>query len=312
MEREWRLPLCRSYLYVPATRPELFPKAIASEADAVIVDLEDGVSVDRKQHVHQDLIDLLATPQVKPVYVRTNALQSRFAALDLETVATLPIVGVRIPKVRCARDVAEGCELLRKLEFGGGLQLQIESAEGVLRLREIAQADPMVEFLSIGEGDLSVELACEKSQMGSVRWEVVVVSRAFGLQRPIQGGHRELAATSHFEQSTREGKQAGFFGRIAIHPAQIPVINRVYTPCRHEVAYARDALERLEAVICSGQTTTRDMHGEYLSVWYRARGERILREHERFGALDDCPACRSNESVRVIGAFESPVKSRSG
>jgi citrate lyase subunit beta/citryl-CoA lyase len=291
VKREWKLPPCRSYLYVPATKLELFEKALASEADAVILDLEDGVSLERKKQARENLVELLAAPCAKPVYIRTNPHQTDFAEADLETAASLPITGIRIPKLRRASELIEACQRLRAVHFSGGLQVLIETAEGVMNLREIAQADPLVEILSLGEGDLCADLACEKERLWPVRWDTVVVSRAVGLLRPIQAGHPGLSGSEHLEMTTLEGKRAGFFGRIALHPAQLPIINRVYTPCIHEVDYARDALERLTDVISKGQTTTRDMHGEYLSEWYRAEGERVLQEFALFGALDSCPIC---------------------
>jgi citrate lyase subunit beta/citryl-CoA lyase len=291
--KRWRLPPCRSYLYVPATKLELFEKALASEADALILDLEDGVTVERKPEGRRNLVELLKSPSSKPLYIRINGLQTGFGQEDLDAAAGLPITGIRIPKARRASEVAEACERLRRLEFRGGVQLLVETAEGIVNLRELARADPLVEMLSLGEGDLCSDLACEKPYLWPARWEAVLVSRAFGLQRPIQGGHPGLADSEHFERTTSEGRQAGFFGRIALHPSQVATINRVYTRCIHEVEYARDALARLENVTSQGQRATRDMHGRYLSEWYRVSGERVLEEFDRFGALPSCPECKS-------------------
>ncbi len=291
MDREWKLPLCRSYLYVPATKPELLDKALASEADAVIVDLDDGVAPDRKVEARESLAEQLPGPRDKPVFVRVNALQTDFAELDLECAAHLPVTGIRIPKVRSANELARACDRLRELGFAGGLQAIIENAEGVVNMREIATADPMVEMMSLGEGDLPSDLGCSPEHLGPIRLDIVVVSRATGLRRPIQAGHPFTSESRQPDWTALDGKQAGYFGRIAVHPAQVPAINRDYTPCIHEVDFARDALGRLSEMISKGQSTTRDMHGRYLSLWYRAQGERILKEFELFGARDGCPTC---------------------
>jgi citrate lyase subunit beta/citryl-CoA lyase len=291
--RKRRLPLSRSYLYVPATKLELFEKALAGEADAVILDLEDGVALERKREGRRNLVGLLTSPCRKPLYIRINPLDTEFAAEDLEAAAGLPITGIRIPKARRASEVAAACERLRRRGFPGGVQLLVETAEGILNLRELARADELVEVLGLGEGDICSELACEKEYLWPARWEAVLVSRAAGLQRPIQGGHPGLADSEHLESTTYEGRRAGFFGRIALHPSQLATINRVYTRCIHEVNYARDALARLDDVVRKGQRATRDARGRYLSEWYRASGERVLREYERFGALESCPECRA-------------------
>jgi citrate lyase subunit beta/citryl-CoA lyase len=287
----WKLPPCRSYLYVSGTKPELFPKALASEADALILDLEDGVPIQSKARARDAVASLLETPPAKPVFVRTNQLDSAFAEEDLEVAARLPVTGIRVPMVHRARELGEACQRLRDLGFTGGLQVQIESAEGLVNLREIAQSDPFVEILSLGEGDLCSELACDREALRPARLEIVIVSRAVGLQRPIQAGHPDLSGSEPPGLTSREGREAGFFGRIAVHPNQVPAINRAYTPCAHEVDYARDTLERLQVAIESGQTTTRDTRGKYVSEWYRPRGERVLRDAEVFGALDGCPTC---------------------
>lgn len=228
-DKKWKLPPCRSYLYVPATKLDLFEKALGSDADAIILDLEDGVAVERKPEGRRNIVELLTSPRRKPLYVRINALDTEFASEDLDATAGLPITGIRIPKARRASEVKKACERLRRLGFPGGVQLLVETAEGIMNLRELARADALVEILGLGEGDICSDLACEKQFLWPARWEVVLVSRAAGLQRPIQGGHPALADSEHLELTTYEGRRAGFFGRIAIHPAQLAAINRVYT-----------------------------------------------------------------------------------
>ncbi|MEM1113001.1 MAG: CoA ester lyase [Pseudomonadota bacterium] len=287
MQRDWTLPLCRSYLYAPATKPELYEKALVSEADAVTIDLEDGVAESRKTEARELVSDLLRADLPKPVFVRINSLESGLAEADIEALAGLAITGVRIPKVRRAEEVAQLCQRLRDIGFEGGVQLQIERAEGVLNLPEIARADSMIEFIGIGERDLSIELGCARDNLDPIRMQLLLVSRAHGLRPPIQGSFGIASDLDEYEQSTLAGKQAGFFGRMTIHPSHIDVIHRVYTPSRQEVDYARDALERLVAITREGQTTTRDQNGDYLSVWYRTVGEGILELARQFGTRED-------------------------
>lgn len=272
-----RQPLLRSYLYVTATKLNLFEKALESEADAVIVDLEDGVAFNRKDEARQNLAEYLSNGYSKPVFVRMNPLHSRFAQADIEVLARLPLTGIRIPKVHSAKDLSLACSKLRQLEYQGSLQLQIEAAMGVMNMDEIARTDPMIGVMGIGEEDLRADLRCERFILKPLLLKLVVISRAAELLPPLMSVYPYLSDEEGFKESTRWGKSAGFFGRITVHPSQVPFINEILTPTPKEIDYAHHVITKLDEALANGQVTTRDRSDNYISIWTKRHAENLLR-----------------------------------
>jgi citrate lyase subunit beta/citryl-CoA lyase len=221
-----------TWLYVPADRPDRVEKAIASRAHAVIVDLEDAVAPAAKDAARAGLAELLAAPRGKPVYVRVNA----GVAADLDTVAGLPLAGVVVPKVARPEDVpAVGLPVL----------CLIESAAGVERAFDIASA-PGVAGISLGEADLRSETGALEAGLDWARARIVNAAVAAGLPRPPQSVYPRLRDDEGLAASCRRGRELGQLGRTAIHPEQLPVIERAYLPTEDEVEQARATVERLE------------------------------------------------------------------
>ena len=106
------LPVLRSALYVPGSRPELFEKALGGEADAVIIDLEDAVAPSRKEEARAAAADLIGYPRAKPVFVRVNGIRSGLVQDDVAALAGPGLAGIRLPKVESAGDVASVAALL--------------------------------------------------------------------------------------------------------------------------------------------------------------------------------------------------------
>jgi citrate lyase subunit beta/citryl-CoA lyase len=218
-------------LYVPGDRPDRVEKAIASAAHAVIVDLEDGVPPAAKDEARANLVALLSHPRDKPVHVRVNA----GSAADLDVVAGLAIAGVILPKVEQHGDLPELDLPVRCL---------IESALGVERAFEIA-SDPRVQGISLGEADLRSETGAHDLDWARAR--VVNAAVAAGLPRPPQSVYPHVRDEEGLAASCLRGRELGHLGRAAIHPAQLPVIERVYLPRPEEVDRARATLEQLAA-----------------------------------------------------------------
>ncbi|MFJ7042543.1 HpcH/HpaI aldolase/citrate lyase family protein [Streptomyces sp. NPDC101112] len=239
-----------TWLYVPGDRPEVVVKALASGADVVIVDLEDAVAADRKEYARSATAELLSQPPPLPVHVRVNALGSVYAEDDLKALAPLPgLGGLRLPKISAAAEVVRVAERAAPAD-GGALPLHplLESALGVERAYEIAAAHPSVQGIALGEADLRADLAVRDDRaLDWPRSRVIVAARAAGLPSPAQSIHPDTKDLDGLARSCAHGRALGFLGRAAIHPRQLPVIERAYAPTPAEIESAEHIVEAATA-----------------------------------------------------------------
>ncbi|WP_030683722.1 HpcH/HpaI aldolase/citrate lyase family protein [Streptomyces sp. NRRL B-1347] len=235
-----------TWLYVPGDRPEVVAKALVAGADVVIVDLEDAVAPDRKEYARAATAELLAEPGPVPVHVRVNALGTPLSDADLEALAPLPgLAGLRLPKVTSAADVIRTAERAAPLDGGApALYALLESALGVERAFAVATAHPALRGLSIGEADLRADLGVrDETGLDWCRSRVVVAARAAGLVPPAQSVYPDVRDTDGLTASCARGRALGLLGRAAIHPRQLPVIERAYLPTPQEVEQAEEVLK---------------------------------------------------------------------
>ncbi|MFF7390376.1 HpcH/HpaI aldolase/citrate lyase family protein [Streptomyces scabiei] len=238
-------PFPLTWLYVPGDRPEVVTKALASGADVVIVDLEDAVAPDRKAYARAATAELLSAPPPVPVHVRVNALRTPEAEADLEALAPLPgLSALRLPKITCPDEVASVAERTAPAE-GGAIPLYalLESALGVERAYDIATAHPALRGIALGEADLRADLAVSDDRaLDWPRSRVILAARAAGLPSPAQSIHPDTKDLAGLAATSAHGRALGFLGRAAIHPRQLPVIERAYTPTAQEVESAERTL----------------------------------------------------------------------
>lgn len=247
-------PPIRSYLYVPGDDPRKMEKALASDAaDAVVFDLEDAVAAERKEDARDAVAGILSSVPPKPCFVRINRPGSTFAEADVYAVAGPHLAGLRLPKVESARMVLRVVERLEGYGCGAVVQCLIESALGLELAFEIARSHERVAGLGLGEADLCADLGVRgEDGLLYARSRIVAASRAAGLPNPVQSVYTNLKDPDGLRRSTQRGKALGFLGRSAIHPAQLPIINEVFTPTKEEVEGARDLLAALEAAAGDG------------------------------------------------------------
>ena len=240
-------PPIRSYLYVPGSDPRRIEKALASEADAVVLDLEDAVAPNRKEEARETVAGFLRSGHEKPIFVRVNAPGSALAEEDIEAVAGPNLAGLRAPKTESAEAVRRVAKRLEDLRCEAGIQCLIESALGLELVFEIARSHERVVGMSLGEADLAADLGVRDDEgLFYARSRLVVATRAAGLPGPVQSVYTNVRDEEGLRRSTEEGKNQGFVGRSAIHPNQLRTINEVFTPTQREVAEAEDLLARLE------------------------------------------------------------------
>ncbi|MDQ3912540.1 MAG: CoA ester lyase [Actinomycetota bacterium] len=246
------LPL-RSYLYVPGYDGRKIEKALAGEADAVVLDLEDAVAPDRKEEARETVVRVLKSEPGKPIFVRVNAVGTEHSAADIEAVVRGYLAGLRLPKTESVESVRLVAETLTELRSEAQIQCLIESALGLERAFEIANSHERVAGISLGEADLAADLGVgDEAGLAYARSRIVSAARAAGLPHPVGSVYTDVRDLEGLRRSTEEGKRLGFVGRSTIHPSQVSVVNEVFTPTEDEVAGARVLLDRLEGEDASG------------------------------------------------------------
>lgn len=239
--------LMRSVLFVPATRPERFSKALAAGADGVIIDLEDAVERQHKDAARQNLAAFVQAHPDSAVFVRVNDATTPWFADDLAVCRQFSgVAGVLLPK-------AESAEQIRLAHAGGKPVLPIiESAKGVLALGAIA-AQPGVSRLSFGSLDLMLDLGATADSEGAglvleqIRCQILLHSRACGLAAPLDGVYPDFANLAGLAQQARRVRDMGFGGMLCIHPTQIATIHAAFASSQVETEWARRVIDMAES-----------------------------------------------------------------
>lgn len=263
-QRRWY----RSYLYVPAIEPRRMERALASDADAIVLDLEDSVPLDRKDEACRAARDFLLGMPPKPTFVRVNAFNSGLLKADIEAVACEGLAGVRLPKAENSNHVRFVLGQLRQHGCDVPIVPIIESALGVERAVEIASADHDVAAMAMGEADLRLDLGTSDDQvLDHARARCVIASRAAGLPGPIQSVWTQVHDDEGLLATTLRGRAMGFSGRSAIHPGQLSVINEVFTPSQDELRWALEVLDSYRrAGRTGGAATAVTPSGEFVDL----------------------------------------------
>lgn len=276
-----------TWLYVPGDRPEVVQKAMRSGADVVVVDLEDAVAPDRKDYARRATAELLSAPVPGPsaVHVRINSLDGPWAAADLTALGALPgLGGLRLPKITSAAEVRS---VVDTVADGGraaapALYPLLESALGVENAYAVASADPAVRGIALGEADLRADLGITGEEgLSWPRVRAVVAARAAGLAPPAQSVYPDVRDLDGLAASCRRGRALGLLGRAAIHPRQLPVIERAFMPGDAEIAAARETVEAAEAT--PGAIALPD--GRFVDPAVVASAVRVLALANRRGAV---------------------------
>lgn len=267
-----------TWLYVPGDRPEVVAKALRSGADVVLVDLEDAVAPGRKAYARDATAELLAAgaPGPVPVHVRVNALDGPLAEADVTALAGLPgLAGLRLPKVTSAADLRTVAEwTARSTPRVPPLYALIESALGTEHAFEIASGHPALRGIALGEADLRADLGVATAAgLAYPRSRAVVAARAAGLAPPPQSVYPDVRDTEGLARSCAEGRATGFLGRTAIHPRQLPVIERAFLPTDDEVRAAEEVVEA--AATDAGALALPD--GRFVDAAVVASADRTLR-----------------------------------
>ena len=275
--------LNRSQLSVPGIRPELFEKAAKSAADIIFLDLEDSVSAGDKEKARRNVIEGLNSVDFrgKTVSVRVNGLDTPYMyrdVIDIMEAAGDKFAMMLVPKIGCAADVHAVDLLLSQIEMAKGyqrrigLELMIETAQGLMNVEAIAAASPRAESLHFGPGDFAASTGARNPVIGGNNPDyavlvgdkvsatrirhvsdmshyalarIVVAARAHGL-RPVDGPYADYADPEGFAVAAARSAALGFEGKWVIHPSQIAAANAAFTPPAEDIEGARRVIAAME------------------------------------------------------------------
>lgn len=256
----------RSYLFVPGNRPERFDKALASGADAVIVDLEDAVPPDQKDAARAVFAAWLSA--AKPVVVRINAADTPWFGDDVALCRQAGVAAVMLSKSEHVADLAA---------IGQGLPLipLIESAAGFDALRAIAAA-PHVQRLAFGAIDFQLDLTMRANfdELLYFRSQFVLVSKLANLAAAIDSPSTEIDNLADVELDAQRARRLGFGAKLCIHPKQVDTVNVSFSPTAAELAWAK----RVIATAATSQGAAVALDGKMIDKPVILRAHAVLRE----------------------------------
>ncbi|MCH8333107.1 CoA ester lyase [Candidatus Sumerlaeota bacterium] len=256
------MQLTRSALFVPGHKPDWVPKAVASGADALILDLEDAVpdrdKIGARAPVKQSVV--LLKKQGKRCSVRVNGLATGLTRDDLEAIFCPELEAVVLPKIETVRDMENFDALLTEMEKRHGLEvggvktsLSLETAKAMRNAHDMAVSCARVTGVSLAagpRGDANRSLGYVWSKEGIetlyVRSKAVLDARAAGIAYPMVSSWWDVRDLEGLRRDARFNRSLGFRGQVVIHPSHVPIINEVFSPSADEIAYNQGLIRAFE------------------------------------------------------------------
>ncbi len=279
--------LLRSLLFVPGNAPRMLDKALALKPDAFIPDLEDSVPIDEKTNARSVTASYLerfaATGQT--IIPRVNSLDTGLLEEDLTAVVGPYIFGVSVGKIDAPADVAEVCKILQRLEVRAGMRIGttkllpwIESASAIVNANEICASSSRIVGVSLGAEDFTNDMEIERRrddrELAYPRNAIAIAARAAGVLA-LDTPFFAFRDPDALRDNSADSKAQGFRGRFAIHPAQVDVINQVYSPSDAEVEHAKRVIAAFEEAASQGRGST-SLDGHVVDVPVVKRAEALL------------------------------------
>ena len=265
------------YLFVPGIDEKKIKKSLATNSDAIIFDLEDGVQADQKDEARNLLRDLLThnsnlRESNKKIILRTNSIGSPWFVNDIRLLSQLNIDSVMLPKCEEASHI-----LTVSKEYEGEIIPLIESALGVWNSKEILQASKQVERLAFGAVDFALDIGVEWSVEGTERdaamKHLVLASRAAGADSPIDAVFPIINDYSSFEKDTMLAKKIGFYGKMVIHPKHIDWVKKIYQPTAQQIEWSKKVVETYEESKANGAF---ELDGKLIDLPVYKQAKKIL------------------------------------
>ncbi len=262
-----KMDLKRSWMFVPGHRQRMIDKAMGVNADAIMLDIEDGVAPNEKDTARKLIGEALGRerlPNEATRVVRVNAVGHERMDADLEAVLRPGLDGLVLPKIETVEEVLKVDAILKdrepKLKIESGsvrLLIAIESPKGLLNAPAIAASSSRVIGLMFGAEDFGRELGLPTTREGEARDMIyarsaLVVAAASAHVQAIDGVWVDLKDADGLWNFARQSRRLGFSGMSLIHPSQIDPINGVFSPTSAEVDYARQVVKAYEEAVARG------------------------------------------------------------
>ena len=243
----------RSFIFTPGLKPEMFPKAIASGADMVCIELEDGIAIKDKNEARKNTIEALETLEVKSgveLVVRVNCQRTKFGLLDLEAFisAKTKVKAIMLPKVKTPDEIAFIDDLLTDCGLDTDLHVIMEPNEALESIYEIAHASKRIVALYFGGVDMAAELRVpnEYKNLIYARSKLVHAGASVGVD-VIDVPYLDLDDMDGMKKEAELVRDLGFTGKGSIHPKQINMLNEIFTPSKEEIVKAKRIVDQFNA-----------------------------------------------------------------
>jgi len=291
------LPPIRSLLFAPANELRKVTKLAGTGADAVVLDLEDAVAREHKVAARAMARDALATIAGPVRCIRVNAWDTGLTPGDVATIVSPELDVIVLPKVESPRDLQRLDAAIAAAHAGPGPRVLalIETCAGILAASEIARASPRLAGLVFGAGDLGKDLALPTLRgdiSPALAWgraKLVYDARAAGLPGPIDGPCLAVRDQAAMEAEARGAAALGYRGKVCIHPDQVAVANRVFSPDGDEVAFARKLIAAFAEAEARGSASI-TVDGVFVDYLIVEKAQALLGLAERATSLKEASA----------------------
>ena len=247
-----KLRVRRSFIFTPGLQPEMFPKALASGADMVCIELEDGIAMKDKDEARKNTIEALKSLEVKndvELVVRLNCQRTKHGLLDLEAIASnkLKVKAIMLPKVKTPDEITFIDDMLTDCGLDTDLHVIMETNQALESIYDIAHSSDRIVALYFGGEDMAAELRVENKLENLVyaRSRLVHAGASKGVD-VIDVPYLNLEDMEGMKKEAQFVKNLGFTGKGSIHPKQISILNEIFTPTEEEISKAERIMDQFK------------------------------------------------------------------
>ena len=248
-----KIKVRRSFIFTPGLNPEMFPKALASGADMVCIELEDGIAIKDKDEARKNTINALKNLKINndvELVVRVNCQRTKPGLLDLEAFISskLSVKALMLPKVKTPDEITFIDDLLTDCNMDTDLHVIMETNEALENIYDIAHASKRIVALYFGGVDMAAELRVPNSYENLIyaRSKLVHAGASVGID-VIDVPYLDLEDMDGMKKEAELVRNLGFTGKGSIHPKQINILNEVFTPSKEEIIKAKRIIDQFNA-----------------------------------------------------------------